>query len=85
MISLTRIDHGVASGWRHGRSRALAAYQRKTGAVYGVVIVVRSFHDQIPGAREPQPPDVFLLFGAVLPTPGPSYPARNLADQVRYE
>ena len=33
MISLTRIDHGVASGWRHGRSRALAAYQRSTGAV----------------------------------------------------
>jgi hypothetical protein len=37
MISLTRIDHGVAFGCRHGRSLALSAYQRKTGLVNGVV------------------------------------------------
>ena len=31
MNSLTRTDHGVASGWRHGRLRALPAYQPSTG------------------------------------------------------
>jgi hypothetical protein len=38
MNSLTMIDQGVASGWRHGRSRACAAYQRWIAAEYGDVI-----------------------------------------------
>src|SRR5215469_4143927 len=50
MISLTSTDHGLASGARHGRSRACAEYQARTGSACGDVM--RSI---IPGAATGPP------------------------------
>src|SRR5260370_11627945 len=52
MISLTSTDHGVAVGWRHGRSRACAAYHSSTGSVK---VIARHLMPNVPSVAAPRP------------------------------